>query len=65
MNAQTIKGKWSIQLGLFKQQYAKWTNNIKLQEEGKSEELLGRLQLKLKKSKAELLKILKVSIKSN
>jgi len=59
MNAHTIKGKWSIQLGLLKQKFAKWTNNHQLHENGKSEELLGRLQLKLKKSKTELLKIIK------
>ncbi len=53
-----IEGKWNEQKGKLKQKFAILTDNDLMFEEGKKEEMLGRLQLKLGKSKEELHKII-------
>jgi uncharacterized protein YjbJ (UPF0337 family) len=58
MNTTNVKGTWNEQLGKLKQKFAILTDNDLMFEEGKKEEMLGRLQLKLGKSKEELLKII-------
>lgn len=54
MNTLNIKGNWNEIAGKLKQQFATLTDNDLLLSEGKQEELLGRLQIKLGKTKEEL-----------
>ncbi len=49
--------EWSQ--GKLKQKFAQLTDNDLMYTEGKEEEMLGRLQKKLGKSKAEVLQILR------
>ncbi len=58
MNTTEVKGTWNEQKGKLKQKFATLTDNDLLFEEGKKEEMLGRLQVKLGKSKEELHKII-------
>ena len=58
MNTIQVKGTWNEQKGKLKQKFAILTDNDLMFDEGKKEEMLGRLQIKLGKSKEELLKIL-------
>ncbi|CAG5018110.1 hypothetical protein DYBT9275_05930 [Dyadobacter sp. CECT 9275] len=51
---QQIKGNWNEVKGKFKQQYADLTDDDLLYEEGKEDELLGKLQKKLGKTRAEV-----------
>jgi uncharacterized protein YjbJ (UPF0337 family) len=54
MNTLNIKGTWKEVEGKLKQKYANLTDDDVLFKEGKEEELLGRLQKKLGKSKEEI-----------
>jgi uncharacterized protein YjbJ (UPF0337 family) len=54
MNAQTIKGNWNEMKGKLKQKYAELTDDDLMYAEGKEDELYGRLQQKLGKTKEEL-----------
>lgn len=54
MNTFILKGNWNEIAGKLKQQYAQLTDDDLLFNEGKEEELLGRLQQKLGKTKEEL-----------
>lgn len=54
MNAQTIKGNWNELKGKLKQKYADLTDDDLMYAEGKEDELYGRLQQKLGKTKEEL-----------
>lgn len=58
MNTTEIKGNWEEQKGKLKQKFAILTDNDVLLLEGKKEEMLGRLQAKLGKTKEELQKII-------
>ena len=58
MNTFIIKGDWNEIAGKLKQQYANLTDDDVLLKEGKEEEVLGRLQQKLGKTKEELRKII-------
>lgn len=49
-----LKGTWNEVKGKIKQQYADWTDDDLLYEEGKDDELLGRLQKKMGKTKEEV-----------
>ncbi len=49
-----IKGNWNVLKGKFKQQYAELTDDDLAYQEGQEEELLGRLQKKLGKTKEQL-----------
>jgi uncharacterized protein YjbJ (UPF0337 family) len=51
MNTTEIKGNWSEMNGRFKQQFAVLTDN-------ELKEMIGRLQIKLGKTKEEIHKIL-------
>ena len=53
-----IKGNWDDVKGKLKQQYAQLTDDDLTYAEGKGEELVGRLQDKLGKGKAEITKML-------
>jgi uncharacterized protein YjbJ (UPF0337 family) len=59
MNHQTeFTGDWNIIKGKLKQKFALLTDNDLLLVEGKYFELLGRLQVKLGKTKEEVQKII-------
>lgn len=58
MNTTELKGNWDEQKGKLKQQFAILTDNDLLFTEGKRDEMLGRLQIKLGKTKEELHKII-------
>ncbi len=58
MNSQELKGDWNTLKGKLKQQYAELTDNDLLYAEGKKDELYGRLQIKLGKTKEEIHKII-------
>jgi len=49
-----LKGDWNHLKGKAKQQYADLTDDDLLYEEGKDDELLGRLQKKMGKTKEEV-----------
>jgi uncharacterized protein YjbJ (UPF0337 family) len=49
-----FKGNWNEMKGKIKQQYANLTDDDLLYEEGKEDELLGRMQKKTGKTKEEL-----------
>jgi uncharacterized protein YjbJ (UPF0337 family) len=54
MNEDQFKGKWNQVKGKFKKEYADLTDDDLLYAEGKSDELLGRLQEKTGESKEKL-----------
>ena len=54
MSTFSIKGNWNEIAGKIKQKYADLTDDDLLFTEGKEEELLGRLQKKLGKTKDEI-----------
>ncbi|GAA4455858.1 CsbD family protein [Rurimicrobium arvi] len=58
MNTTTLKGRWNELKGKLKQQYAELTDDDLMYEEGKDDELYGRLQTKLGKTKDEVTKII-------
>lgn len=58
MNTTELKGNWDEQKGKLKQKFATLTDNDLLFLAGKKEEMLGKLQIKLGKSKEELHKII-------
>jgi len=49
-----LKGNWNIVKGKLQQEYAELTEDDLMYEEGKEDELLGRLQTKLGKTKEEI-----------
>jgi len=58
MNTTEIKGNWNEQKGLLKQKFAILTDDDLMFKEGKKDEMLGRLQIKLGKSREEMRKII-------
>lgn len=58
MNKLNLKGNWNEVKGKLKAKYADLTDDDLKFVEGKEEELLGRLQQKLGKSKEEVQKII-------
>jgi uncharacterized protein YjbJ (UPF0337 family) len=58
MNKEQIKGNWNEQKGKLKQQFAVLTDNDLMFEEGKKDEMLGKIQIKLGKTKDEWTKII-------
>ena len=54
MNTTEMKGTWEEQKGKLKQRFAVLTDNDLMFAEGKKEEMYGRLQKSLGKTKAEL-----------
>jgi uncharacterized protein YjbJ (UPF0337 family) len=57
-NAIELKGNWNELKGKLKQKYAELTDNDLLLVEGKHDELMGRIQIRLGKSKEELEKLI-------
>jgi uncharacterized protein YjbJ (UPF0337 family) len=58
MNKLSIKGNWNETSGKLKQQFANLTDDDLLFKKGKEEELVGRLQKKLGKTKEDIRKLL-------
>jgi len=58
MNTTEAKGNWNEQKGKLKQKFANLTDDDLLFAEGKKDEMLGRLQIKLSRTKEEMRKIL-------
>jgi uncharacterized protein YjbJ (UPF0337 family) len=58
MNTTEMKGNWNEQKGKLKQRFANLTDDDLLFAEGKKDEMLGKLQIKLGKSKEEMHKVL-------
>jgi len=58
MNKTEFKGNWLEQKGKLKQKFAELTDDDLLFEQGKKEEMLGKIQVKLGKTKEELQKII-------
>ena len=54
MNTLQMKGNWNVMKGRLKQKFAQLTDNDLRYEEGKEEELLGRLQKRTGKTREEL-----------
>lgn len=57
-NTTELKGNWNEIKGKIKQQYAQLTDNDLMFTEGNKDELIGRLQIKLGKTKEEVNKII-------
>ena len=57
-NITELKGNWNEQKGKLKQKFATLTDNDLLFLDGKKDEMLGKLQAKLGKTKEELHKII-------
>jgi uncharacterized protein YjbJ (UPF0337 family) len=58
MNTTELKGNWNEQKAKLKQKFAVLTDNDLMFAEGKKEEMFGKLQIKLGKTKEELHKII-------
>jgi len=56
-NSEEIKGNWNEMKGKLKQKYAELTEDDLLFEEGKDDEMWGKLQQKLGKTKKEILSL--------
>jgi uncharacterized protein YjbJ (UPF0337 family) len=57
-NTTELKGNWNELKGKLKQQYASLSDDDLLYAEGKKDEMLGKIQIKLGKTKDELNKII-------
>jgi uncharacterized protein YjbJ (UPF0337 family) len=57
-NLTEFKGNWKQAKGKLKQKFATLTDSDLLLVEGKQEEMLGRLQVKLGKSREEIYKLI-------
>ena len=58
MNTTELEGNWNELKGKLKQKFAVLTDNDLMFEEGKKEEMLAKLQIKLGKTKEEFHKII-------
>ena len=58
MDKLVIKGTWHEIAGKLKQQFANITDDDILLEDGKEEEFLGKIQIKLGKTKEEVLELI-------
>jgi uncharacterized protein YjbJ (UPF0337 family) len=58
MNTTELEGNWNEQKGKLKQKFAALTDNDLMFAEGKKDEMFGKLQIKLGKTKEEFHKII-------
>lgn len=58
MNTTEIKGNWNEQKAKLKKQFAVLTDNDLMYKEGKKDEMLAKLQIKLGKTKDEFNKLI-------
>lgn len=61
MNTTELAGKWDELKGVLKQKYADLTDDDLLFVEGKEDELYGRIQQKIGKTKDEIKKMISES----
>jgi uncharacterized protein YjbJ (UPF0337 family) len=54
MNTTELKGNWNKQKGKLKKAFATLTDDDLMFAEGKKDEMMGKLQIKLGKTKEEL-----------
>jgi uncharacterized protein YjbJ (UPF0337 family) len=59
MNKTELKGNWNELKGKLKKSYAELTDNDLIYEEGREDELYGRLQKKLGKSQDEVRQLIR------
>jgi uncharacterized protein YjbJ (UPF0337 family) len=59
MNKLEAKGRWKEMKGKLKQKYSNLTDDDLLYEEGKEDELIGRIQKKTGQSKEAIEKLIK------
>lgn len=57
MNTTQVKGNWNEQKGKLKMRFATLTDDDLMFAEGKKDEMIGKLQIKLGKTKEEMKKI--------
>jgi uncharacterized protein YjbJ (UPF0337 family) len=57
MNKNEVEGNWNEQKGKLKQKFANLTDDDLMFAEGKKDEMIGKLQIKLGKTKEELQKV--------
>jgi uncharacterized protein YjbJ (UPF0337 family) len=57
MNTTTLKGDWNVIKGKLKQKYADLTDDDLRYEEGKADEVVGRIQQRLGKTREEAQRI--------
>ena len=65
MDTIELKGNWNIIKGKLKQKYAVLTDDDLIYQEGAEAELFGRLQLKLGKTKQEIMEFINDLNRSN
>ena len=58
MNNAELKGTWNLLKGKLKQKFAFLTDNDLMYEEGRKEEMFGKIQIKLGKTKEEMKNII-------
>ena len=58
MNTTEVKGKWNEQIAKLKKKFAVLTDNDLMYDESQKDEMLGKLQTKLGKTKEELRKVM-------
>jgi uncharacterized protein YjbJ (UPF0337 family) len=58
MNTTELKGTWNERKGKLKQKFAVLTDNDLMFEEGQKDEMFGKLQILLGKTKEEMRKII-------
>ena len=58
MNTTVVKGNWNEQKGKLKKRFAILTDNDLMFKEGKEDEMIGKLQIILGKTKEEFQKII-------
>ncbi len=56
MNKTEMKGNWNVIKGKLKQKYGEITDDDLIFEEGQEDELWGRMQQKIGKTKEEIMK---------
>jgi uncharacterized protein YjbJ (UPF0337 family) len=59
MDRLEIKGNWNVVKGRLKQKYANLTDDDLRYEEGKDDELLGRIQKRTGQSREQIIKMIK------
>lgn len=62
MDKLKLKGSWNVVKGKMKQKYAELTDDDLVFAEGKEEELFGRLQQRLGKTREEIRKDIKAEL---
>lgn len=58
MNTTEVSGNWNKTKGKLKQKFAELTDNDLMFADGKKDQMIGRLQIKLGKTKEEMQKII-------